>query len=756
MQAGNANAISPTNKVGYFKRHAMRIGLSMAVILVSLLQAAGTINLGFLQRLENYTYDLRLQWTMPNSLDKRIVILDIDEASLQQQGHWPWPRNKLAHMIDVLFDQYKIDVLGFDVVFAERDESSGLKNLEELARQELRGDAGFKTALEKLRPQLSYDQIFANSLKNRRVVLGYYFRHDEAAKNGRVGLLPPPALDRGTFDPHGIGAVVASGYAANLPELQQQAVTGGYFNASPLVDPDGVLRRVSLLQMYDGALYETLSLSVAKLALRESKLDLGYEGEEKSSIALESIKLGKRRIPVDIDVAALIPYHGRQGSFPFVSASDVLQKKVPANILQGAIVLVGTTAPGLMDLRNTPVQESYPGVEAHANLIAGILDGNVKERPAFTIGLEFILLLTVGALLALALPALNPLWATVLAATVMTALTAFNLYMWQVSNLVLPLASLLMVAAVLYVFNMSYGFFIESRGKRMLAGLFGQYVPPELVAEMAEDPDSFTLAGESREMTVLFSDVRGFTSISEGLDPKQLTQLMNEYLTPMTHVIQRYRGTIDKYMGDAIMAFWGAPLPDGQHAKHALMAALDMIADLDQLNQHFKAKGWPPISIGIGLNTGEMTVGNMGSEFRLAYTAMGDAVNLGSRLEGLTKEYGVEIIVSEYTRAAVPDFVYRELDCVRVKGKDKPVAIFQPICPAGKGSPAVMEELADYSEALNLYRAQNWDLAEEKFGELQRNYPERYLYALYGKRIAYYRDHPPGEHWDGSFTFTTK
>jgi len=743
------------NKVGFLKRHALRIGLSLMLVLLLLLDAQGTLNLGFTQRLENYAYDLRLQLTMPNTLDKRIVILDIDEKSLQEQGHWPWPRNKLAHLVDLLFDRYKIDVLGFDMLFAERDESSGLNSLEQLARSELRDDASFGKALDKLKPELDYDHVFADSLKNRRVALGYYFRQ-YAQQGTSVGTLPPPALAQGSFDAQRVGALVAKGFAANLPELQTSAVAGGYFDLSNLMGTDGVIRRMPLLQMYQGALYETFGLAMAKLALREPTLELGYEGYDKSAISLEFLKLGKRRLPVDEDVAALIPFRGKQGSFAYVPVSDVLNAKVLPATLQGAIVLLGTTAPGLKDLRTAPMQENYAGVEMHANLIAGILDGNIKKRPAYTIGLEFSLLLAIGVLLAFALPALRPLSATLLSVAMMAALTSFNLYLWQSANLVLPLASMLLMTLLLFIFNMSYGFFIESRGKRLLTGLFGQYVPPELVDEMAKDPGAYSLAGESRELSVLFSDVRGFTTISEGLDPTQLTQLMNDFLTPMTQVIHHHRGTIDKYMGDAIMAFWGAPVHDEQHARNALMAGLDMIAGLEALQDKFKAKGWPPVKIGVGINTGEMTVGNMGSEFRLAYTVMGDAVNLGSRLESLTKEYGVSMIVSEFTRAAVPDFVYRELDCVRVKGKDKPVRIYQPIGPVGQTNAGFTAELALYEAALHLYRQQNWQLADQKFVELQRLYPERYLYKMYTKRIAYFVEHSPGTDWDGAFTFVLK
>lgn len=739
--------------MSYLRRHRLRIAISFAITLLFLANAVGSLPIDFTARLENFAYDLRLRLTMPNTVDPRIVIVDIDEKSLKEEGHWPWSRNKLAHLVDQLFDRYGIDSLGFDVVFAERDDSSGLGSLERLAKSDLGHDAEFLSALNKARPRLDYDRLFAESLKNRRVVLGYYFRH-EASKAASVGALPAPVIEKERGIGKSLGVVTAGAYTANLSELQGNAAGGGYFSVSRL-DEDGVFRSLPLLEAHAGAIYEPLSLALARLVLNEPRIHLGFE-ESAGYAALEWIGLAGRRIPVDAHVAALIPYRGREGSFPYVSATDVLKGVAPAETLKGTIVLVGTTAAGLKDLRVTPVQTVYPGVEVHANMIAGILDGNIKERPAYTLGAEFILLLASGLLLALLLPALSPVKATFATLVTGAALIALNLYMWQQFNHVLPIASLVLLVALLFIFNMSYGFFIESRGKRQLAELFGQYVPPELVDEMAQDPEAFTLEGESREMTVLFSDVRGFTSISEGLDPKQLTHLMNEFLTPMTQAIHHNRGTIDKYMGDAIMAFWGAPLRDEQHARHALQAAMEMLEKLTLLQAEFKAKNWPEINIGIGLNTGVMTVGNMGSEFRMAYTVMGDAVNLGSRLEGLTKEYGVQIIVGEETRAAIPDFVFRELDVVRVKGKDKPVAIYEPLCPVGEDDEAMMEELALYCDALTVYRAQNWSSAEEKFTALQRDYPARYLYALYKKRVAYFRDHPPGAGWDGAFTFTTK
>lgn len=742
-------------KIGFFRLHAARMALSLVLVLVLLLNAVGLLPLGFMARLENYAYDLRLQWTMPGTVDKRIVIVDVDEKSLEQQGHWPWPRNKLAHMVDVLFDTYQIDVLGFDVLFAERDESSGLSTLENLAQGELKTDQRFESALKRLRPALRYDDLFAQSLKNRPVVLGYYFQHDKLGQR-QVGLLPEPVLPQGSFVEHNVGAMKADGFSANLPELQKAAASAGFFNASPLIDDDGVFRRISLLQMHNGALYETLGLAMARLVMRAPTVELVYEGGSHNSVALEALRVGDKRVPVDADVAALVPYRGRQGSYVYVSASDVLQAKVPADVLRGAIVLVGTTAPGLLDLRTAPMQEAYAGVELHANMIAGIMDSTIKERPAYVMGLELVLLLFTGVLLALVLPALSPAYATLLSLVMASFAVAVNLWVWSAGQLIVPLASGLVLIAAIFVFNMSYGFFVDSRAKRLLARLFGQYVPPELVDEMAQDPGAYSLAGENREMTVLFSDVRGFTTISEGLGPTQLTELMNDFLTPMTKVIHAHRGTIDKYIGDAIMAFWGAPLADPQHAHRAVQAAMDMVAQLHALEEHFKAKGWPSIQIGIGVNTGDMTVGNMGSEFRLAYTVMGDAVNLGSRLEGLTKTYGVSIIVSEFTRAAAMDFAYKELDCVRVKGKEHPVKIYEPLGLMSELTPEVRQELAQYSAALRLYHTQDWLAAADEFAKLQRQYPDCELYRLYATRVVEFIAHPPGQDWDGSHTFKTK
>jgi adenylate cyclase len=340
--------------------------------------------------------------------------------------------------------------------------------------------------------------------------------------------------------------------------------------------------------------------------------------------------------------------------------------------------------------------------------------------------------------------------------TIFILVLGINVAFFQYAHIVLPLAATLVLILTLFVLNMAYGFLIEGRNRRQITGLFGQYVPKEVVDDLANNPERASMEGDSRDMTVLFTDVRGFTSISERLDPKVLSQLMNEFLTPLTEVIYRHRGTVDKYMGDCIMAFWGAPLPDPDHARNGVLTSLQMQKTLKALQPHFASRNWPAIRIGVGLNTGRMTVGNMGSRVRLAYTVMGDAVNLASRLEGLTKEYGADIIVGQDTKDAVPGVVYRELDRVRVKGKDAAVTIFEPVGLEGEVSQATLDEIALFHEALEFYRRQEWHMAEQRLLELSRLQPASVLYELFLGRVAMLRRNPPGSDWDGAFTFEHK
>jgi adenylate cyclase len=741
------------------KEHGIRIGLCLAVLLLFIFHAANWFRLGLVDELENLSYDKRLTLTMPGTTESRIVIVDIDEKSLSAEGRWPWGRNKLAAMLERMFTEYKVGLVGFDIVFAEPDTSSGLNVLEALGEAEFKDDSAYRERVAAIRDRLDYDKVFADSIKKYPIVLGYYFNFagrpsDDIAK---IGVLPPPSFIKGTFTGKKIAFRPAQGYGANLDKLQSAALSGGHFN--PIPDPDGVVRRVPMLIEYDGAYYSSLSLEVARLALGAKEITPRFEQplfNSRGYPGLEWLLLGQHAIPVDRFVQTLVPYRGRKGSFPYVSATDVLNGRVDKSVLAGAIVLVGTTAPGLLDLRATPVDETYPGVEVHANLVAGILNGQLKQLPEYTLGAEVLLLLIFGLVMAIVAPILSPLYATLMAGGLIIAYIGLNLLVWSFADFVLPVASGVLMLVSMFVLNMSYGYFIETRGKRQITGLFGHYVPPTLVDEMAKRPEAYSLEAESREMTVMFSDIREFTSISERLKPKELSALMNQFLTPMTKVIHERRGTIDKYMGDAIMAFWGAPLSDHAHALHAVQAGLDMLERLKEINKAILARGWQELRIGIGINTGPMSVGNMGSEFRVAYTALGDAVNLGSRLESLTKEYGVVMLVSESTKEAAPEYAYREVDRVRVKGKETSITIYEPLILKENLDDKWRSELKLYREALRLYRAQDWDTAEMNFLNLQRSSRAPGLYRIYIDRIAQYRRMPPVKNWDGVYTHLSK
>ena len=729
----------------------IRYGLSLLLTLAFLLHVGEVINIPFLSSLENQAYDARLKITLPKNVDKQVVIVDIDEKSLGEIGQWPWNRNILAKINDVLFDHYEIKAIGYDIVFAEEDIDEGAKLLDEMAKGSLRDDPQFIDEYHRVMSSLQHDQRFSESLEDRKTVMGFVMDTD-SIKGG----LPKPItrLDKKTLKKLAINKT--EGYTANLKLLQQSAFSGGFFN-NPLLDDDGVFRRVPLLQTYKNELHESLALALTRAATGSPAIEMVVEtNEDSGDLFLEWVTIGEIAIPVDHESGVLVPYIGKQKSFEYISAIDVLNKKVDKNTLSGKITLFGTSAPGLLDLRTIPLEAAYPGVEVHANIIQGILDGRILHAPGYTKGYEFIVISLIGIVLTFSLPMLSALYSSLIILGSIVLLIASNFYAWTNAQLVLPIAAPVLLVILLFALQMTYGFFVESRGKRQLAHLFGQYVPPELVEEMSMNMEDINLDGEMREMSVLFSDVRGFTTISESLEPKELTDYINAFLTPITKVIHDDRGTIDKYMGDAVMAFWGAPLEDDQHALHALTAAIGIVERMKSLRVEFSEKQWPEIYVGVGVNTGLMNVGNKGSEFRVDYTILGDAVNLGSRLEGLTKVYGVDIITSEFTRHSVPEFEYRELDRVRVKGKDKPVSIYEPLGLLESIDKSERKLLKQFHIGIKQYRAQNWDAAEREIFGLSQLDPDRKIYKIYLDRIMHYRENPPSADWDGSFTHTSK
>ena len=744
-------------------RHWPRLFISAVPILLALLHATGIVELGVLQRLDNLVYDARLRATMPGTLDERIVIVDIDEKSLAEVGRWPWPRNRMAELNGEIFDRQKASLVGFDVVFAEPDESSGLNQLRKLAQGALQSDAGFIEQVGQLEKSLDHDAQFSRSLQGRPVVLGYYFTSDRDGRNS--GVLPAPVgpLDSQRRQP--IRATTWNGFGANIAPLAAAAPQAGFFNA--IADADGVVRSTPLIAEYQGQFYESLALGMFRHLIGMPEVELPRSSIPGSSDADPGpahivLKQAGRSlaIPVDHRAAALVPFRGRGatkgGSFRYYSASDVLAGRLPAGQLEGKIVLIGTTAPGLLDLRATPVSEAYPGVEIHANLISGLLDGRMLAKPDYAMGFEIVVLLVAGITLALGLPVLTALQAFALSGIVMGAVVLLNSWLYLRHGLVLPIASAFTMSVSVVALNMSYGYWVESRSKRELATLFGTYVPPELVDEMLKDPDRYTMQATERELTVMFCDMRGFTRLSERMVPSELQGLLNMIFSRLTRIIRAERGTVDKYMGDCIMAFWGAPLDSDQHASQAVRAALAMAQEVQVINQERQMSGELAIAIGIGLHTGNMCVGDMGSDVRRSYTVVGDAVNLGSRLEGLTKTYGVDIIASQATHDHAAAFVWQELDKVRVKGREQPVTIYRPLAPIGTNGTLASSDLATWEALLRSYRAQDWPQSERALADLLRTDSDNVLYHLYANRVASRKRLPPDLGWDGTTDIETK
>jgi adenylate cyclase len=739
------------------KKHLARIVIGLLIVAVFFFHERGDYELPLLRKIENIAYDTKIRLTMPGGVDPSIVILDIDEKSLKEreqggEGRWPWPRDRMALMLDKLFDKYQIEVLGFDVVFPERDETSGVRVLERLAGNELSDVPQFKAAFEKIKPQLEYDDIFARKMQGRKVVLGYTFLE---ADTSRKGMLPAPVFGLEALGNNILAIPPNQGYTANLPVLQKKAVSAGHFN--PETEQDGVIRRVPLFSRHGDHFYEALSLAVVRSYYGMPPVKLIFADYAQGGAALEEVSVGGLKIPVDERSRALIPYRGPRGSFRYISLVDVMNDRVDVNELRGKIALVGTTAPGLQDIRVAPVDAVYPGVEAHANLIAGMVDGTIKRRPAYSEGAQLVVVMAIGMILALLLPFLSIGKSTVITLLLLTASAGLNAWLFTHGNFVLPIATNLILILCIFGFNTIWGYFKEAHAKKQIEGLFGQYVPPELVDEMAESPGSYNMAPRAAELSVLFSDVRGFTTISEALSPEDLSSYINEYLTTMSKVIREgHRGTLDKYIGDAIMAFWGAPVADAHHAQNAVLAAMDMQKQAKTVNEKFAQKGWPPFKIGVGVNSGVMRVGDMGSQIRRAYTVMGDAVNLGSRLEGITKEYGADIILGEVTKELISGIVCREVDRVRVKGKDEPIAIFQPLGLEHEVTPAKRAQIDIWAEALRMYRAQDWDGAEAQLLKLKSMETSDELYDIFLGRVAGYRANPPPPSWDGVYKFETK
>jgi adenylate cyclase len=698
------------------------------------------------QQIEERPYDPRLP----------VRIVAIDDESLARLGQWPWPRTLVARLVDRLAAAGAA-VIAFDVVFAEPDRSSPERVLPSWpATPEVRALRDSLAALP------SHDGVLAEAMGRARVVTGFVLTNGAATS--------PPAVrarfalagdDPKPFVPSFTSAVT------NLGGLEAAALGNGAFNPTP--DRDQVMRRIPLVLRLGESLYPTLAVEALRVAQGAATNLIKSSGASGvlafgAHTGISAVRIGQSVIPTDRH-GRLLAHFTESTPARYIPAWQVLEPGFEAERVAGRIVFVGTNAPGLFDMRATARDPAVPGVEIHAQVVEQILSGAFLHRPDFATGAELAYMLVLGLALVFLLPryGATPGLLLGLAATVVViggSWLAYDRRGWLFDP-VFP------TFVVVFVFLSStvISFLRSEAQRRQVRGAFSRYMSPALVEQLCAHPERLKLGGEMREMTLLFCDIRGFTTISEQFDAEGLTGFINRFLTPMTAIILEARGTIDKYMGDCIMAFWNAPLDDPHHARHACRAALDMMAGLAELNDEWRVqaerdgKRYFPVEVGVGLNTGPCCVGNMGSEQRFDYSVLGDDVNLASRLEGQTKAYGLDIILGENTRAEASDFATLEVDLIRVKGKTRPVRIYALLGDEVVESSEAFQALAArHRDFLDTYRAGQWQAAGALLADCRASAgaPLEALYALYGERLEAYREDPPPADWDGVYVAKTK
>jgi adenylate cyclase len=731
------------------KGYPISIGALFTLLMALLLY----LSPGFLGRslsfLENISYTLMLRNKYkPIDAKTPIAIVDIDDRSLVQIGRWPWPRDKMGELVDALF-KLKAKAIAFDFMFPEAEGNLAdvaIRRLKEVAPQ---SSVAF-AELESAKSAFDNDEVFAKALSSGDTILGFVLLNE----GNPFGALPPPLMTLSEELREELYLPDMKSYIGNYPPLQKAAKGGAFINATP--DPDGVIRFSPMLLRMGSSVYPSLSLGAVQLFLGNEAVQLQIERYGRQHV-LEGIKIGNKTIPTDPWGRILIPFRGPPYSVPYISAADLFSGQVSDAQVANKLLFIGSSATAMGDLVATAMAPIFAGIEIHAQIASGILDDYLPYKPAWGKGVAIALILILGLVSASLLPFLGPIEASAYIFSLCFALIGSEYLIWTRFGIVLtsifPLFSLL----VLYVFNIVLGYFFETGRRKLMKSVFGQYVPPDCIDSMIKKGGGFGMEGESKELTVLFADIRGFTTLSEKLTASELKKLLNDFLTPMTAVIFENKGTIDKYVGDMVMAFWGAPLEDAAHASHAVQAALQMQKKLGEINSVFQKNKLPEIRIGIGVNTGVMDVGDMGSQFRRAYTVLGDAVNLGSRLEGITKIYNAGIIVGEKTKEKTgSEFVYRKIDKVRVKGKELSIAIYEPLCKTGECDQQTMQRLVVHDHGLDAYAHQQWDEAERLFKQLLESDPNKGLYQLYLSRIAEYRTTPPSPDWDGTFVLESK
>jgi len=717
-----------------------RLSILVILFLVILLQ---WLHPAWFERIEGIAYDYKLvnfsQVYPPSSTN--IQIVDIDENSLKNIGRWPWPRSKLAQLIKQLTSQGSV-VIAFDMLFSEPQQNPVLRVEKALQKQNIKLD------LNVIKSKLDDDMIFAQAMTNNDVVLGTLFQHDHTLKLGSI--LAPAIIQPLKTTQHLLNQY--QGYNASIKKLNDVAQGQGFINA--IIDDDGFIRRTALLSTYEGNLFPSLALETYRVYSFVDKIKPIWHHQQNISL-LSGLQIGKSIISTDNKAQLLIPFGQQKHRFNYTSASAVINKKITDKRFDGAVVFIGSSSVGMADLRTTPVSLNYPGVEIHAAVFEALMQVEHQPvQPEWWLAANVILLIAIAVIFTFILNILAPIWMTFFALTMLLTIWSINIALWHYLQLHLPVIATLLLPFLISALAISKGFYRENIQRKQVKSIFDQYVPPAHIDKLLDDPNAINMAGERKELTVLFADIRNFTSLSENLSANELKTLLNDYFSPITEIIFNNHGTIDKYVGDMVMAFWGAPITDINHAEHALDSALAMLDATLILEKEFIEKGLPKITIGIGLNTGEMNVGDMGSTFRRAYTVLGDAVNLGSRLESLTKFYGITILVSEYTKLQCPNYKFQIIDKVKVKGRQKPVKIYFPL---SKYCSAEQYTLADkFEHVFNLYQIKEFKQAIDLLNDIYQKNHEAKLYKVYKHRLNLYIKNPPPKNWDGSFIHNNK
>ncbi len=703
------------------------------------------------ERLDGLIYDLKVKrlapW--PTSL-ANVQIVDIDEYSLATVGRMPWSRDKFAQLTSILSQQGAL-VIVYDILFAEPQLNPALAVVDALDNAISLNESKKSDIYQ----AFDYDMKFASSMDSSDVVLPMLLHRSRNSRDGkalRVGQITTSGVTQNLPDAHTF-LHSYPGYAASIPLLAQRAAGQGFMNS--FEDADGFVRRVALLAQVEQKLVPSLALEAFRVYSLADSVQGIWEVNQDNAY-MTGVMVGNQRIATDDLGQILIPYRGTIQTYPYTSAADVLTNKVADNRFEQAVVFIGTSATGLADLRATPMALGFPGVEIQATVFDALMNPqHIPSRPEWWREALLLQLLSIGLIAVWLLSNRSPWLTLVFTLGIVATVIGLNLWFWYGFNLSLPLISPLLLAAILGSYFIGNGFFNENRKRRKVKAVFDQYVPPAHIDRLLNSPDSVSLSGEKKELSVMFSDIRSFTTISESMNASELKLWLNQFFSPITQAILSNDGTIDKYVGDMVMAFWGAPLEEPKHAEKSIDAAFAMLSALETLNQQFETQQQPLANIGIGINTGEMNVGDMGSDFRRAYTVIGDAVNLGSRLEGLTKFYGVDILLSESTASQASSYQYWLIDKVKVKGKALPVTVFSPL-----SKQASQKEFAD-KDAFNAmmadYFAARFDAALSQISQLEQgSFTNPHLLSLYRQRIGHLMANPPAEDWDGSYTHTSK